>query len=245
MDVDKYIELTGETVDNADKARITATIRRTRIILENMLGYSLLKKKASENQYAEKGQIKDAFLYGLGSFNVDADLLPADEVIGSYRLFPYNRSDVYLSTDPFTQLHAVKLVFVKQGEEPNGVTVRKFCADEVAVEKTRGVMKYVQILWRWYRDATLLSYFPHRYIPQVAIDADWINEECLPEDILLIWADMVTFYSDDKANIKSETLGPHSYTKFEQENPETLPENVKIIQRYAGANGSVNQMPVI
>jgi len=55
---------------------------------------------------------------------------------------------------------------------------------------------------------------------------------------------MVDYYNDPKGDVVAETLGTHSYKREIGDAPESMDENIKIIQKYAGPNGTVNQMPV-
>lgn len=238
MNIAKYTELTGITVDSSDEAKVTAQIRRTKTILESMLGYTLDKKKASENRYEEKGKgTVDCVFRGLITDIDNLELSDPDPVLGSYRLFPYNKSDQYFSVDPYTKLYAVKLVFIKAGDTPNGITHKTFDDGKVRVHKNGVITKYIERC----NDCICTCYCDD--CAQLAVDAEWLNEDCLPEDLMYIWADMVTYYSDGKKDIKSETLATHSYTKNNVSKPEELPESIKIIKKYAGPNGSLT--PVV
>lgn len=238
MDIIKYEKLTGLTVAEADKPAITAQIRRTKSKLEAMLGYSLTKKTV--NEYEEKGKNKnDCDFYGIINDAInDEDLDPADEVIGSYRLFPYDPRDRYFMTDPFIRVHAVKLVALRVGEDPNGITHKTFSEHRVRVEKGGNTSKYIErcptCLCSCRCDETCL---------QLAVDADWLNEDCLPDELMYIWADMVTYYNDCNVDVKSETLGTHRYEKFDRGVPQELSENVAILKKYAGPHGSLFDQP--
>lgn len=234
MDIEKYQALTGITLDSSELAFTTAQIRKTRTTLENMLGFSLLKSKAGENQYVEEGKATVDCIFRGTIWDIDdLELTAPDEVQGSYRLFTYRKADQLFAVDPFTTLYKVKLVFIKAGEEPNGITHKTFEDGRMRVHREGSITKYIErckeCLCSCYCDTCV----------QLAVDANWLNEDCLPEDLMYIWADMVTFSSDQKGDIKSETLGTHRYEKFERERPEFLSENMKIIQKYAGPNGSV------
>ncbi len=76
---------------------------------------------------------------------------------------------------------------------------------------------------------------------QLAVDADWVWPDAsdIPADLLDVWAEMTTYYADQKRDIKSEVLGSHRYEKFDKEEPETFDYNQAIIKRYAGPLGSV------
>lgn len=242
MDISKYEELRGIIVEDSDKPLITAQIRRTKTILESMLGYSLDKKKAGINQYEEKGKVTtDCIFNGPVIFWEidDLHLSAPDEVEGSYRIFPYNQNDQYFAVDPYTTLYKVKLVFIKAGEEPNGVTHKTFKDSKIGVYRSGSIAKYIERYRDWCCTCSC------DISAQLAVDADWLNEECLPDSLLYIWSDMVEYYSDEKRNVKSETLSTHSYTKETVPKPEELPESIKIITKYAGPHGSVNNIVTI
>lgn len=238
MDIEKYEELTGLTVASSEQNAVLAQIRRTRTLLENMLGYSLLKNKAGINQYEEKGKTTVDCVFrwnGLIDTYDTITLSDPDEVQGSYRLFRYNQNDQYLEVDPFTKLYAVKLVFIKLGDEPNGITHKTFTNGVVRVQKTNGISKYIE------RCKECLCTCTCSECLQLAVDADWLSESCLPDELQYLWADMVQYYTDSKRDLKSETLGPHSWTKSNVSRPEELSESINIIKKYAGPNGSVNK----
>lgn len=237
MDIEKYQTLTGITVADSEQALIKASIRKTKSILENLLGYSLSKSEANDNQYEEKGKSAADCLFGN---DIDEDnLLPADSVTGAYRLFSYNNADEFFMTDPFTRLYKVKLVFIKPGEDPNGVTIKTFDDDDIRVHMKQGFSKYIQ------RCEDCFCLCACDDCIQIAIDADWMFEGCLPDELLYVWCDMVTYESDCKKDIKSESLGTHSYTKFDRKDPQFFDSNIAVIKKYAGPNGSVGQIPTL
>lgn len=236
MDLDTYQELTGTTVEAEDQASVNAQIRRTRIALETMLGYSLKKKEAGVNQYEEKGKTKsDCTFRGLLSDIDNLELDPPDDVQGSYRIFPYNKSDKYFKVDPFTRLYKVKLVFLRDGDDPNGITHKTFDSGQIRIEKEGRISRYIERCHECWCTCECDS------CVQLAVEADWLNEECLPEDLLYVWADMVEYYCDPNRGVISETLGTHSYKLAESAAPETMDENIAIIKKYAGPNGSVHR----
>lgn len=230
MTIEKYTALTGIEVAEDEQAAITANIRRTKSKLEALLGYSLSKK--TDNQYEELGKTT-ADCGIISPEDIDEDsLAPKDDVIGSYRLFHYNPADKYFVVDPFTKVHAVKLVFVRMGDEPNGITHKTFGDSRVRVDRTGNVSKYIQRV----HDCLCTCRCVNECV-QIAVDADWLNEDCLPDELLYIWADMVEFYANPEADIKSETLGTHRYEKFDRKAPQDESVAASIIQKYAGPNG--------
>lgn len=238
MDVAKYSELTGKTLSDAEQALVTAQIARTRVMLETMLGYPLCVDDASENFYNELGKSP----LECSCLSVDTEtLLDPDDVEGSYRLFRYNHLDKFLFVDPFVAVYKVKLVRVQLGDlfDNTGVTIKTFDNDDMRAQVGRGGWgKYIQPC----NDCMCLC--ECRDCVQLAVDADWLFEGCIPQDLLYVWADMVTYYADCKADIKSESILTHSYTKFDRIAPETLAQNMAIIKRYAGPGGTAGVMPV-
>lgn len=220
MNLDKYQELTGITVPDSQAAAIEAQIKRVRNTLEGLLGWPLTKSKVSINHYEEFGKSVDECDFN-GPYN------EPDSVVNAYRLFNFNKHDQFLKVDPFTIIHAAKLVFLRPGEGPNGITLQTL--DNIRVHVSRGVKKYIE------RCEDCFCRFDCEDCVQLAVDADWLYEDCLPEDLLYAWADAVTYENDCKKDIRSETLGTHSYTKFDRENPWVT--NAGVIKKYAGANG--------
>lgn len=239
MNLKKYTELTGIEVSERQQAAVNAQIRRTKRKLETLLGFTLDRDKINTNIYNEKGKSnKDCFC---SDVSTSENLLPPDEVIGSYRLFHFNSHDSYFFVDPFITVHNVKLVRVQAGDEDgNGITIKTFGKDKVRAQVGRdGISKYIQQC----RDCMCDCDCTNDCV-QLAVDADWVFQDCLPEDLMYLWADMVTYESNCKKGVKSESIGGHSYTLKDSVSPETTPENLSIIQRYVGPYGTVNRIPV-
>ena len=250
MDLSKYEELTGISVSSSQEGKVNAQIKRQQVILEQMLGFTLDPEKTEENLYNELGKTKtDCSCPDVGDQHLD----PADEVIGAYRLYNYNPDDEYLHIDPFKQINKVKLVYVRFGESPNGITLREFNKEDNSTNtagvhySNGGVTKYLQQCWE---NICICSC---NTCVQLAVDADWLwpkegeGEEAtqnIPDDLLYIWADMVTYYSNPSRRIKSETITSHSYTLTDEVAPELDAQNIATIKKYAGPGGSVMAMPV-
>lgn len=226
MTLEQYNELTGLTVSSSNEARVNAIINRTQMILEDMLGLTLDPELINDNFYIESG--KTSTDCPCGEINED-NLQDADAIVNAYRIFPYNRDDKYLSIDPSTAIHAVKLV-------RGNITVKTLETDDYRPQHKNGIIKYLEQCQCWCGcwgncgcDCV-----------ELAVDADWLwDEGDVPTDLLHVWADMVTYYSDDKNNIKSQTLGSHSYTKFDKEAPQNEAHNIAVIKKYAGPLGSI------
>lgn len=237
MDLKKYKELTGLTITTSNEALVTATIRRTKAALETMLGFTLKPK----NLYTEKGKVR---LEGYFPTPDELDLLPSDEEVGIYKLFPYSETDKYFHVDPFENLYSVKLVV--PGLDGDFITVTDL--DNVVPQYGRdNIGKYIErhyswFTWQWYKSYKLSFTSDSGAGLMLAVEADWLS--CYPDDIMYLWADMISYYRDPNLNLKSESVDGHSWSKGDITPPETHLENKQLIARYAGPNGSVARNPV-
>lgn len=149
----------------------------------------------------------------------------------SIRIFPYHKHDNYLLIDPASSITTVRLI---RGDEEIEVLELD---DDYHIYEKNGYIKY---LTRCYDDRWCICRDYCRSCAQLEVTGVWLwPEDGIPEDLLYVWADMVTYNGDCKNNIKSETLGTHSYTKFSREDPLTETNNQAIILKYAGGNGSI------
>jgi hypothetical protein len=238
LDLSEYIEIAGVDVNDSQRAFVTANIAKARYQLESALGFPLTAEKAEQNLYTETGQAPDDNWICGGS---DADLLPADdEPDEKYRLFtaaePVSPFSLTALTriDPCTSISKVKLVH-------GTVSVHTFTTSELALlTSASGYGRLVD----------LSVIFPHpsrcQHRLQVAVSADWLglDDDQLPDDLLSVWADLVTWLSDKTRNIKSENRGTRSYTKTESKSPLEDPANRSILESYAGPRGTAGRLPV-
>lgn len=264
MDLAKYQELSGTTVADSDVARVTATIRRANALLESALGYSLAPSKNLDKQELGKVQFNGLYPY----YPIDlGTLLPADEQDGSYRLFPYNENDIYIITDPSQNNYHVKLVQALNDDE--FVTIIDLI--NTTAKRTRKFTRFIEkgtdwFNWNWY--TWLIQNMGRGNELLVAIDGDWLNCNNMPEDLLYLWVDIVTYYSDPDisvtGNIKSESVNGHSWTKspagggkgFSKTGgsglrggdlaPEQSEGGAATLAKYSGPNGlSSNRIPTV
>lgn len=237
MNLEKYQELTGYTVKASQEAKVKANIRRTQAQLETMLGFSLKPK----NLYAEKGKVQFEGYLPVEDLTV---LSPPDDEEGTYKLFQYNEADKFFHVDPFTNIYKVKLVMPVNDNE--FITVTDL--DNVVANYGRdGIGKYIErhyewFTWAWYRTWRVRWASSSGAGLQLAFEADWVN--CYPDDIMYLWADMVTHYVDDNRNLKSESVDGHSWSKADASAPETSQTSKLLLSRYAGPYGSVTRNPV-
>ena len=232
MDITEYELLTGINVPSSQEALITATIAKSQTLLESILGYTLDETKVDVNQYTELGKTASECPNAC-DINIDSLTAP-DSVIYAYRIFDYNRKDKYLAIDPCTEIHKVKLIV-------GNVTVKTLVEfEDYRIDQKNGLIRYLEKL-----DCCWCSNLDCCDNVQLAVDAEWVwqDEDDIPLNLKYLLTDMVTYYGDSSNNIKSESLGPHSYTKFDNIKPET--KNISIINLYSGPNGTVSKIPTI
>ena len=240
MNLEKYIELTGEMVTPTQEPKVKAAIRRTKTQLETMLGYSLNPK----NLYTELGKVR---FEGFIPLVNDVDrLLPPDEEEGTYKLFSYNDADRYFHVDPFKNIYHVKLV--KPINDGEFITVTDL--DNVVAKYERdGIGRFIERHYEWFTWQWYLTYLL-RYGSvsdaglMLAVNADWLD--CYPQDIMYLWADMITYQTSPQLGLSSESVDGRSWsrTKEAQVQPQDLPVNRKLLSRYVGPNGSLARIPV-
>lgn len=149
---------------------------------------------------------------------------------GSYRLFSFHKSDLTTLIDPATIINDVKIISRGEIEDVESY-------EEVLQPN---FIKYLEIEGDYpcgcgRKFDTCSTY-------KIAVDADWAFDEGeIPDDLISIIADMSQYYADSKKDIRSESLGTHSYTRFDRGPVELYPENLKIIKKYAGPKGTVKR----
>lgn len=236
MNLDKYQALIGTTVPTADTVKVTAQINRTRSILENILGYTLSPSNAQKNFYNELGKSK---VDCTSPSQIAGDMLPADDVVGSYRLFKYNDAQDNYLIDPFTQVNAIKLVYVSLTDIYTGYTVKTFSGDEMFPKSNNGWGKWLTATCT--ECECLCDCTGDRML---AVDGTWLNEDCLPGDLMYVWADIITSEVDCNKDIKSESIMTHSVTYADKKDVGDTGLGLtdyqyKILQKYAGPNSSI------
>lgn len=236
----EYEEITGLSVPDSRANFMAAQIQRSQTILEDLLGFTLDPDGAKENLYTEAGISQTDWAWDC--FSPDTNLLPADPVIGAYRVFDFNQLDKFHQVDPFITAYAVKLIH-------GDVTVHEFTNYTIS-QGSRGIKKYLKLTEGLYPNLWGGAYYnPPRIWPrycehlQLAVDADWLTTDSnVPWELQQVLASMATFYGNPKRLIKSESIGAHSYSLTDQNAPEEdKAPNLKIIQRWAGPAGRANQ----
>ena len=239
MDLAQYTTLSGLDVSTSNEGLVTAQIARTQSMLETMLGFTLgPSADVTQNIYNELGKTSiECVCPGVDT----EDLLPPDPVEGAYRLFRYNDLDQFFHIDPAITVYKVKLVYIQGGTGLNGITLKTFDADEIRMQYNNNEwVKYIE------HCISCLCTCSCNECVQLAVDADWLWEDSadIPNELLYIWVDMITYYSDLSNKIKSESIDSHSYSRDTLERPEVNAYNLAVIRKYAGPYGSAATMPV-
>lgn len=230
MDLKKYEELTGIVIPPNRESYYTAQIKRVQVKLETLLGFTLIPKHI----YTELGKSQVECV--CPDIPQTESLLPPDEVKGVIRVFPYNYKDKFLPIDPFRDVYNVKLGKVL--DDKTFITYKTF---EHFTEQymSQGIGKYIEKCQTCFCDCECKDCI------QLIVDAKWVALPDLPDDLMYLWADMVTYYADPTKDIKSESVDGHSWSKGDITSPEDAKEAILLLQRYAGPYGSVTRMPVI
>ena len=234
MDIATYILLTGKTIPSTKIAYYEAIIKRVQVKLETILGWSFTPQVL----YKEIGKTQN----GCVCSNIPETLLPADEVKGIIKIFPFNRNDKYLQTDPFYDVYSAKLVRVFENRD--FVTLKTF--ENISKQyMSQGIGKYLEKCKTCFCDCECKD------CVLLAVDGDWVREseesgeQGLPIDLLYLWCDMVDFYGDPEKDIKSESVDGHSWSKGDVVAPEESAEAKLLLARYAGPYGTVPKIPTL
>lgn len=235
MNIEQYELLTGKVIPESKRAYYVAQIRRVQKRLENLLGYTL----EPQHLYTELGKTKQECV--CPDTSEPSNLLPADPVKGIIKIFPYNKSDVFLHTDPFLDVYSVKLVRVL--ENRSFITMKTF--DKIMKQYLReGIGNHIEKC-----QMDCICECECGDCVQLAVDADWIDftEDAndVPDDLLYLWCDMVDYYADEYKDIKSESVDGHSWSKGDVKAPEMDEGAILLLRRYAGPYGQIIRIPTI
>lgn len=151
--------------------------------------------------------------------------------LASTRYFQYNKNDRYITLDPFETITSIKLM--RDAED-----VFTFTDDDYRVHTSNGITKSIEPYNLCIKNNCCMEY------AQLVVVAEW-EWDSIPTDLQMLWADMITYYADPSYNIKSQTLGTHSYTKSDVKAPQDKRENQIIIGKYQGGNGQGIIIPTV
>lgn len=234
-DVALFQELTGIELSEDDVLAYEIAQDRAFRMLENELGWSF----DYSGEYEEIGKVKSIcscpkFLKQIN----EEDMIPADDVEGEIKLFPYDKKMSSLPIDPANAIYKVKLVVPMNGDELKFITVKDL--DNVMprpLSRTQDIIKYIERCDTWpYQcgcdcpNCTLL-----------AVDADWISK--VPKDMHDIISELILYFMrhpyslNTTATIKSESVDGHSVTYGKEESIENIidsPAYKRMLEKYMG-----------
>lgn len=245
MTIAEYQTLTGTTVQPADTARVTATIRRAEAKLGTLLGYSLSKQKT----WTELGKVQYDGLVPFPSLPISEDVInnltAPDDQDGEIQLFNLDELDKHIRINPAKEVYRAKIVmpvnrdeFITIYELDNASPYLNSAGLVTAI--TRYATWYT---WTWWN--SLMSSDKQNLM--LAVDAKYVDvcDASKYEDLAYLLADMVTYYSDPTyslmGNIRSESIDSHSYSRAstgstpDSSAPEGQASSKMIIEKYAGS----------
>lgn len=149
--------------------------------------------------------------------------------VAGVRYFDYHEADKYVSIDPFTTITSIELV-------EDAEVIYTLTEEDYRTHTKYGILKHLEL-------CCVCPQNCYKCI-QWKITAQWLFAT-IPTDLQYLWADMVTFDADPGNNIKSQTLGTHSYTKASTLPPQDKRENQIIIGKYQGGNGQGIIIPTL
>jgi hypothetical protein len=225
VDQPTFTKLTGRTLTTAQATLLAGSAETAKRELEDLLGWPL-DPDCWDDQYLERGKTQSEGVCVDDATELDAP----DDVVGSTRIFNWNPDDYYLQTDPLVTIHSVKLV-------SDDVTYKTFELGEYRPQWVNGrerYAKYIEIKHDcpWYLQHYSCCCLAGR---QIAVDADWAFE-VVPRVLKQVWADLVWQDLNPKRDLRSQTLGPHSYTFATNETP--LTKHAPVLRQYAGPHGT-------
>lgn len=233
MNQSTFTKLTGRTLTTAQATLLAGSVETAKQTLEELLGWPL-DPGCWGDQYLERGKTtSDDFCIT----DVDTELDDPDDVVGSTRVFNWDPRDRFLLIDPAVTIHAVKLV-------ADDVTYETFELGEYRPQWVNGNERYARYI-EIRHDCPWVS--RHLYCccnvgRQIAVDADW-GFDSLPRVLKKAWAELVWDDLNAHRDLRSQTLGPHSYTFATA--AEAGRRHAGMIRHFAGPNGAVDQGMVI
>lgn len=146
----------------------------------------------------------------------------------STRKYPFNINDLRLVVDPCTNITSVTLY-------NDSELVYTFTTDEYREVYTGSHISALE-MGSYFRLLCTKSV-------ELRVTATW-QFATVPADIKMVWADLVTYLIDPTNNIKSQTLGTHTYTKGTTRSTIESEYAVSILTKYAGPLGSIARIAI-
>lgn len=227
MEREDFEELTGITLTDEQRDQYETVEAKARRRLQKLLGWEL---RSSDN-YEEVGQyLNPSFLIDqrviqemVDDNTLEEYLQEPDELINTWRLYPYYDVNTNLRIDPATAIHNVKLVYPLIEEENQFITICNLTKYIPLVGKSVDRTNYITYIkklqdvpescpCRWMQTGT----------PMLAVDAEWLARkyptelaEILADAIIYEYQHPVKFTADAGRKLKSytESVDGHSISK--------------------------------
>lgn len=234
-DIDLFSELTGLDLSECQLATFERAMKRAISFLENELGWTF----DYESKYEELGKVKSVCSCPKFLNKIDAEsMIPADEVIGKIKLFPYDKKMSSLPIDPATNIYRVKLAVPMSGDGYKFITVKDL--DNVMqrpLSKSQEVIRYIERCDTWPYNCGCEC--PNCSV--LAIDANWLSE--IPKELYEIFTELILYFMkhpyslDVVRTIKSESVDGHSVSYDKDETLENITDSDKyklLIKNFIG-----------
>ena len=255
MEIEDFEELTGVTLTDAQRDQYDTVMNKALKRFQRLLGWEL----RSADNYEEVGQYLSAsFLIDQRVIQEMADdntldeyLQEPDELINTWRLYPYYDVNTNLRIDPATAIHRVKLVYPLIEEEDQFITVCNLTKYIPLVGKSVGRTNYITYIKKL---ADAPGECPCRWMesgnPMLAVDAEWLSRK-YPDELAYILADAIIyeyqnpikFTADANRKLKTytESVDGHSISKgyaddagLNSSDPLKNEDNLSVIRDYIG-----------
>lgn len=247
MNIEQYQELKGITLSEEQYPQYEAWLRRANALLWDKLGW-----KAETPDYINiAGATKTECPCEIDQ----EDLNEAPQLRGQARVYPVILKEPNLFVDPFTKVHDVYICKV----EPEG---RRIISDNNSVV----ILKKVEQWSPAYFSDTFGKYIKKcqgccgcsmgcingcRNCINILVDADWVNKDNMPDDLLYLIMDYMDWLEAGGAtaaalNIRAESVTGHSVSYGDRGtggswNPYSDPSAENLLLKYAGPYGSIKR----
>lgn len=226
MELEDFQELTGITLTEAQAEQYDTIMNKALRRLQKLLGWEL----RSADNYVEAGQyLSTSFLIDQRVIQEMADdntlseyLREPDELVNTWRLYPYYDVNTNLRIDPCTAIHQVKLVYPLIGEDEQFVTVCNLSKYVPLVGKSVERTNYITYIKKLQDIDSCPCRWMETGAPMLAVDAEWLSRkypndlaDILAEAIIYEYQNPVKFTADAGRALKSysESVDGHSITK--------------------------------
>lgn len=201
MDIDDFEEYTGLTLTEVQRDQFEPMSRRAQKRLQKILGWEIL----SSDDYNEVGQLLN-HCSPIDQKTLDkTKLKEPDEVINTWRLFPYYDTNVNLRIDPCTAVNNAKLVIPLIGDETEFVTIYNLSKYVPLAGKTVGGKQYINYIKKSKDPCPCMKWITN--VPLLAVDAEWVSD-FWPDDLMEVLADLIVYEYQSKPSLTADSSRP-------------------------------------